>query len=110
MREIKFRAWDKDRREMIFNEFTLHPSGFATTFGSEVDWPIMQFTGLHDLHGAEIYEGDVLREGKKKMDVFWNTLGSGGWWFSENHCHVHKVNLNNIEVIGNIYENPELLK
>lgn len=120
MREIKFRAWDKEGKEIWEAEELLlligqdgrlwhyFDSKGKTGFDSVTDnYTIMQFTGLRDKKGVEIYEGDiVLNEhpyaGTTKDIVFYEPeVGA----FSP----LYKFN-KSFEVIGNIYENPELIK
>ena len=93
----------------------MEPS-IATIYPNEVE--IMQSTGLKDKNGKEIFCGDVLSMfgGSQKSSVFWDK--EGGHWAAtaqisgcadiEDHllCNL----LNTGEIIGNIYENPELLK
>ena len=62
MREIKFRAWDYERKEMIQPESIIGLEG-ETTKQLVLSAPfltLMQFTGLHDKNGKEIYEGDIV--------------------------------------------------
>ena len=84
--------------------------------------PIMQFTGLHDKNGKEIYEGDIISE-RWKVEVYRNDEGTFMVKFHTNPkgnvCRSLKKYLNEREkavtsdtdciVIGNIYENPELI-
>lgn len=110
MRQIKFRTWDDRCNEMIyiddfyfFEEHGIHSSS---------DCLLMQFTGLLDKNGKEIYEGDILQDINYpfyKDPVFWATVEDeydiDGWL-----CK-HFQPFNGVhEVIGNIYENPELLE
>jgi uncharacterized phage protein (TIGR01671 family) len=139
MREIKFRAWDKQRSRMLYGNnglFMFVGTGglgwnFADTWdvGVNNDYTLMQFTGLHDKNGKEIYEGDICRFYKpnsytKAEDLFevrWNPSEASfrywsyridDWAFSfQKKLHNIGNNKNGAwcEVVGNIYENKELL-
>lgn len=126
MREIKFRAWDKDGKEMIeANGFYqkadpkisgngLHLSDFLGinkdgTIGKEHEnIVLMQYTGLKDKNGVEIYEGDLLENnGNKPAEVRFKN----GCYFAGNYnTELWTFAGGNKEVIGNIYENPELVE
>jgi len=113
MKEIKLRAWNKSTKWMCCN-FTDETFYFDTNLLVSKDgkdtWEIMQFTGLKDKNGKDIYGGDIvilLCDGEKRMcEVKQNktycTLDGGILGAGE-------LQTENIEVIGNIYENPELL-
>jgi len=108
MRKLRFRAWNKEEKRMS-NPFTLFElaiplsrKGFTFVFNKD-DLIIMQYTGLTDKKGKEIYEGDVIEfKGLPPMAVKWqgndNRDYNYGWNFGRNDC----------EIIGNIYENPKL--
>ena len=115
MREIKFRTWNKakksfvylDLRESIANDNCY--SVCVNECGARCECEIMQYTGLKDKNGKEIYEGDILQmdtpSGRKfYLVVQWKVfLDRCGWDIGEESCKFY-------EVIGNKFENPELLK
>jgi uncharacterized phage protein (TIGR01671 family) len=120
MREIKFRAWDNTYKKMIS---WVDLVGFSVR-GLFYDYKfnVMQFTGLHDKNGKEIYEGDIvtyLNCYTKKMlnkQIVWDKyscgftcdpMGHQNLWYLQEYLKDNKLDL---EVSGNIYENPELLK
>ena len=108
MREIKFRAWDAVNKKII------GPFQVGSSL-SEIWPPQMQYTGLKDRTGKEIYEGDIIERGAfgiiTKFPAERNIVT---WLDSEAMFHITPGNeslwLEDIEIIGNIYENPELLK
>jgi len=124
-REIKFRAWDIKRNEMRSPEGVLllpkREGGAQAMSGDGYNYELMQFTGLKDKNGKEIYEGDVFREvyddeGKTiefVSVVKWDSssasffAGEPKQHFAE-LCDLDEI-ANEFEVIGNIHENPELL-
>jgi uncharacterized phage protein (TIGR01671 family) len=131
MREIKFRAWDKTQLRMV----TLNAWHFDTGlidasapeelrgFRNDGRYEVMQFTGLKDKNGKEIYEGDIVKALFHYGDDYGNEVGESeerigqvSWTHSKGRQFVgfdfFPANdlAESIEVIGNIYENPELLK
>ena len=105
MRDIKFRAWNKDDNRMHRNPFNGKLGGMNDIFSDTGNWIYMQFTGLLDKEGAEIYEGDILSTdfaGKQINGVMEYEISvTGAQW-------TKFLPLDRYEVIGNIYENPEL--
>lgn len=144
MRKIKFRAWDKDEKRMIhlansmdsdtFLQLNNHSWGVfepekenyyggASANKLRVDI-LMQYTGLKDKNGTEIYEGDIVKCEKRgyafyKSVVKYNDVmgrfdivqGDGSFPLTLEEI-VDDISIGGLdyEVIGNIYENPELLE
>ena len=113
-REIKFRVWDE--RERIMSKFEDACYWFTLKFTSPKYKHLMllQCTGLKDKNGKEIYEGDLISESSSDAyEVVWQshslrwTLHSTG--ADKGYREMHFDNTYNYEIIGNIYENPELL-
>ena len=110
MRKIKFRAWAKGSKEMYYSNFKINPDGKIETYGIYDYLELMQFTGLHDKNGKEIWEGDIVNLSFTNGIIDYvppqfmisckNNIGE-----------IHHFNFERtMDVIGNIYENPELLE
>lgn len=109
-REIKFRAWDVNgqENEQMINSISVEY--FTIKEIKSNGFKLMQFTGLYDKNGKEIYEGDILLHNNIKRTVIFekgafvleqkNLTCVREWWNFAKYC----------EIIGNIYENPELIK
>jgi len=126
MREIKFRAFHPSTGEMYSPEKMNDSDLVLSAIGgvwygdeelrvNEPNWELMQFTGLKDKNGVEIYEGDIIKTGygttlavKWFDDLFYDGSGGGhsGFYFEDElNWNLH---VDDGVVVGNIYENPEL--
>ncbi|MDF2985771.1 MAG: hypothetical protein K0R50_1281 [Eubacterium sp.] len=111
-REIKFRVWSKQHGMSpdcsIFDIQIMDAEGLTDM--SQVE--ILKYTGLKDKNGREIYEGDIYHQGDKdiKYIVVWHDTGLIGKQMRISSYAGLQYWRDRIEVIGNIYENPDLLK
>ena len=132
MREYKFRMWNKKEKKMYdvgvldFDYKQVYMKGYLnyTTSSFQIeDIELMQFTGLHDKNGKEIYEGDIVsKETFDDTKPNYRDVSYAKVVWIEELASYHLVNKDdkilwdlasdkyNIEVAGNIYENSELLK
>jgi len=110
MSEIKFRAWGPNCKHMWQWDGL---KDLIQEFGDNGEKIIMQYTGLKDKNGVEIFEGDILQEnGDSCFSVVWDEKWAK---FKIQHPpkRIQYPEWNrgiDMEVIGNIHENPELLK
>ena len=120
-REIKFRAWDGEKMNtdicldnsdgVVFQFIASIPVKIV----ERLDWKLMQYTNLKDKNGKEIYEGDIVECTDWNKDRGQHHIGvaafgidvpcSAGFDFGSSGWSKEEI-----EIIGNIYENPELLK
>lgn len=121
MREIKFRAWDKEKKIWVSNgeiEFSISEGTMVVCpntvehIGDSVHdmyvaerFDVQQYTCLKDKNGVEIYEGDILQD-----DIGFALPFVVEWHSMSDHSNWSSSRGNVFEVIGNIHENPELLK
>lgn len=118
MRALKFRVWDIDNKEFVYVSETTDGeiwinNGISTVTMPEHKTPYEQYTGLKDKNGKEIYDGDI-------VEYDWYIIGDKPAYRVNsvvNFDYKGAMGGNNrlwkctnIEVIGNIHENPELLR
>ena len=121
MREIKFRAWNEEDEVMIeWNSGFFYDTSEATRWTgdfSAIEMPLMQYTGLKDKNGLEIYENDILL---CKDELDGKTIRKGyviferaSYWVDYEPCYLESNDVLDedieYEVIGNIYENKDLI-
>ncbi|MCF0163626.1 MAG: hypothetical protein HUJ88_13805 [Fusobacterium necrophorum] len=106
MREFKFKVWDK-KFKMWLKRFNVDLSDTDTYILSAVE--LCQYTGLKDENGVEIYEGDIVRTFGKLFVVFYSQEHVGYLLKDIDGC-LETIRSYRVEVLGNIYENPELLE
>ena len=121
-REIKFRAWYKEKKRIgkVLGIDILHKEIYFSNEDVDCyehtdfkDIELMQYTGLKDKNNKEIYEGDIVTLHNSKYKVIFNSKEAGFVLRDDEfEMNIPFTNNNNkrMEVIGNIYENPELLK
>lgn len=125
MREIKFRAWDWVEKQMCpvivadFQDIKAKAFCRFPKSGTQgiISADLMQYIGAKDKHGVEIYEGDVIRENarRNKVDyvIQWSAAACGfvaePFIAGRIYPNLNQGTMVHYEVIGNIYENPELV-
>lgn len=127
MREIKFRVWNEDTKEMLEIQKHSFKTNKSMPYGWNMQYEfdgLMQYTGLKDKHGKEIYEGDICKSyGGYIQEVIWrnnswmyklkaNKMYQGEKYVETIYNTIGDTDHKNFgdEIIGNIYENPELLE
>ena len=111
--DIKFRFWDKKQKLMNpvgMIDFDNHRV-FSLTWVEYLDYVLMQYTGLKDKNGKEMWEGDINLDYDNRISevVFY----AGGFYFKYSEIeykHIGSFAPFNFLIIGNIFENPELLE
>lgn len=123
----KFRAWDKWRDRMsVVDRIYIDTKGVRLYDDFGEYWrdfsyvKLMQSTGLHDKNGKEIFEGDILAietdEGILNLNIFWDSKHALFMFESKKYnekdllAELVEDNTYPFEIVGNIYENPELLE
>ena len=126
MRKIKFRAWDSAKKIMrsVANIYTHSHSVFVLVREAAGGPPelirtecLMQYTGVKDKNGVEIYEGDIIRHQSGKygtdFEIKWSPILCGFTAMQIESGHpspqLNQGTMSYFEVVGNIYENPELV-
>ena len=124
MREIKFRAWDKESKRftnyaLLDDKAMFFEKHLGTWKPSTNRFTLMQYTGLKDKNGKEIYEGDIVktsnygtgnRVNHRGYDLF-NIIFKDGAFRLDSKYRAYFLNDGfHCEIIGNIYENPELME
>ena len=114
-RVIKFRVWDSHDRRMIQDIHITRTNASVNDLFRTERYLYQQFTGLLDKHGVEIYEGDILTNERhsalwearwdSKMVAFY--ANESRW--TEHPMYVAAWTLTNKQVIGNIYQHPDLI-
>lgn len=126
-RQIKFRAWNYAARSWQ-TEFTgMNLNGEILSLMPDKQYALnkdvaivfQQFTGLFDKNGNEIYEGDIIKSGNGRIwevkfgqyvSTIPNSARACGWYITGDTAVLDYGTGENDEVVGNIYQNPELIK
>ena len=130
MRDIKFRCWDTENKEMLevqeldyedsYNGQPMIRTTMYSDYFDTEDMILMQYVGLKDKNGKEIYEGDIVKfRFKDDREEFPDLIGYIEYqttftafriMSNQGSFKIDITEIKFIEVIGNIYENPKLLE
>lgn len=128
MRELKFRSWDTSNKIMLYSDHSRNLGSFFDGYCSNGNNEILlQYTGINDVNGQDIYEGDILSVNNNDIgflvkfgeydfsDIYYESK-SNGWYLSNIHDSSieypllkENVSIINYNVVGNMYEHPHLL-
>ncbi len=105
MRQLKFRVWTERAKEMYIPDHIANDIDMGK-------YQVMQYTGLLDKNGTgvEVYESDIGKLGEYICKLIWDELNAQFRWIDLNTGQWIQGRPSDAEVIGNIYENEELLK
>lgn len=131
MREIKFRVWNTETNKMIIKVKEMGVFALKSIYSideflvvpTDEKYPLMQYTGLKDKNDVEIYEGDILKYPYVRSSSVNYTIEIGVIEWSDEYCGfiidevqniggfcgIESKHMNELEVIGNIYEHSNLL-
>jgi hypothetical protein len=112
MREIKFRYWDSFLKQMYYSDYWIWEEWQGAIQQTTPDRITMQFTGMLDKSGKEIYEGDILDRKGIPCEVYWHDhewrlAPRGERQFDKTPPFLF---VRSMEVIGNVWENCDLIK
>lgn len=124
MGNLRFRAWDKDFKYMLYTDDDLlvcvSSSGIeaintsltiGVSDGDMKNFKIMQSTGLKDKNGVEIYEGDIVENSYKEIGFIKNSNDAFCFNRKERNLYLSGLGAGSpFEILGNIYETPHLLE
>jgi uncharacterized phage protein (TIGR01671 family) len=122
-REIKFRIWDKKSKHFCYTDENMDYFAYFPRIDDMVYWDgnpmddrvvLSQYTGINDKKGRPIYEGDILNDAD---DLFIDAMvrfDAGGFGVDAIYdcifCYLGDLDQDVLEVVGNVFENPELIK